>query len=125
MQIPPGMEVSVTSGPYLIQENTAIPCPRRFVGTGVPTIGTWLRGDVIEIKSPFISGVIEYTCTTAGSPGTWRASKWVTGRGVTASRPVLTANDTGVIYLDNTLNTNGKPIWWNGSAWIDSTGAIV
>lgn len=125
MQFPPGMEVSVTSGPYLIQENTSIPCPRRFVGTGIPTIGNWLRGDVIEIKSPFISGVVEYTCTASGSPGTWRASKWITGRGVTSSRPTLTSNDTGVTYLDNTLNTNGKPIWWNGSAWVDSTGAVV
>lgn len=125
VQIAPEMEVSVTNGPYILQENTASPCPRRVIGTGVPTVGAWLRGDVIEIKAPFISGVSEYTCTAVGPPLTWRASKWVTGRGTSASRPTLTANDTGVNYLDNTLSSFGKPIWWNGTSWVDSSGSIV
>lgn len=125
LQLGTSMEVSDTFGPYILQENTTNPCPRITYGTGVPTVGTWLRGDIIILKAPFISGVSEYVCTTGGSPGTWRASKWVTGRGITASRPSLTANDTGVTYLDNTINANGTLITWNGSAWVDATGAVV
>ena len=43
----------------------------------------------------------------------------------TASRPTLTANDIGFMYMDTTLDADGKPIWWNGSAWVDATGAVV
>lgn len=38
-------------------------------------------------------------------------------KGTTAQRPILTANDSGYIYYDETL---GMPIWWNGSAWKDA-----
>ena len=125
LQVSPNMEISTTEGPYIKQENAAFPSPRIFVGPAVPTVGAWLRGDVLKMKAPFNSGVIEYVCITAGTPGVWRASKWLTGRGTTASRPAMTATDTGVTYLDNTLNANGKIIYWNGVAWIDSLGAVV
>lgn len=125
LQVAPNMEISTTEGPYIKQENTAFPSPRIYVGPSVPTVGSWLRGDVVKMKAPFTSGVVEYVCITAGTPGVWRASKWLTGRGVSANRPVLTAIDTGVIYFDNTLNANGKPIWWNGTAWVDAVGAVV
>ncbi|MDF2659334.1 MAG: Pectate lyase superfamily protein [Paenibacillus sp.] len=46
-------------------------------------------------------------------------------KGSTAGRPVLSANDTGYVYLDTTLSPNGKPIWWNGAAWVDSAGLPV
>lgn len=46
-------------------------------------------------------------------------------RGTTANRPTPSANDIGIVYLDNTLDADGKPIWWNGTAWIDATGAVV
>lgn len=121
----PNMEVSTAIGPYILQENKNFPSPRIWVGAGIPLVGSWARGDTIRVKSPFIGGISEYTCTTAGSPGAWRATKWVVGRGVTASRPSLTANDIGVNYLDNTLSAGGKPIWWNGSAWVDALGATV
>lgn len=125
IQLAPNMEVSTTIGPYILQESASFPSPRIFVGTGVPLVGSWNRGDTIRIKAPFSGGVCEYTCITGGSPGIWRASKWIVGRGTTASRPALTGNDIGVNYLDNTLNANGKPIWWNGSAWVDALGATV
>ncbi|MNQ84332.1 hypothetical protein D3C85_994560 [compost metagenome] len=118
------MDVSTTIGPYLLQENPT-PRPRVFYGTSAPTVGAWLRGDRIVIRAPFIGGVTEYICTTAGSPGTWRASQWLTGRGATAGRPTLSANDTGVTFLDNTLAAGGKIVIWNGTAWVDATGAVV
>ena len=53
-------------------------------------------------------------------------SKWAkVTRGTSDSRPVLTADEFGVMFIDNTLSANGKPIWWTGAAWVDSTGAIV
>ncbi|HEY0286683.1 MAG TPA: hypothetical protein VGC62_06680, partial [Pseudomonas sp.] len=45
--------------------------------------------------------------------------------GTTANRPVLTASDVGVGYLDTTLAAAGKPITWNGASWVDATGAVV
>lgn len=125
LQTLPGQEVSTTFGPYILQETNTNQCPRIFIGPGAPTVGTWLRGDTIIVKFPSIGSVAMYRCTTGGSPGTWRACGHVSGRGITASRPTLTANDNGVLYLDNTLNANGKPIWWNGTAWVDSEGAVV
>jgi len=123
VSIAPSLEVSTTIGPYILQENSVTPCPGTSIGPSVPTTGTWPRGYVLVLKSPFISGVSEYTCTTGGTPGTWRASKWIVGRGTT--RPTLTANDVGVMFMDNTLDSDGKPIWWNGTAWVDATGAVV
>jgi len=62
---------------------------------------------------------------STGTPGIWRPVSWVVARNATASRPTLTANDVGVMYMDNTLDADGKPIWWNGAAWVDATGAVV
>jgi hypothetical protein len=123
VSVSPSLEVSTTIGPYILQENSTTPCPKVVIGAALPTTGTWLRGDVVVIKSPFISGVSEYTCTTAGTPGTWRASKWIVGRGTT--RPTLVSSDVGVMFMDNTLDSDGKPIWWNGTAWVDAVGAVV
>jgi hypothetical protein len=85
-------------------------------------------GDVIT--NPAVSAtspVKEWVCTVAGSGGvgTWRPSGATAGKGVTASRPTLTASDVGVCYFDTTLDADGKPIWWTGTAWVDATGATV
>lgn len=125
LRFAPGMDVSTTIGPYILQENLTTQRPRSAYGTAIPVVGTWLRGDRIIIRAPFIGGVTEYTCTLAGTPGTWRASGWITGRGATGGRPILTANDTGVEYLDNTLAAGGKLVIWNGTAWVDATGSVV
>lgn len=37
-----------------------------------PTTGTWARGDVVYNLSPSASGFIGWSCTTAGTPGTWK-----------------------------------------------------
>ena len=55
----------------------------------------------------------------------WIPRMGFTDKNNTASRPTLTANDVGVMYLDTTLDADGKPIWWNGTLWVDATGASV
>jgi len=41
--------------------------------TEVPTTGTWVVGDEVRVFSPVAGGYIGYVCTTAGTPGTWKA----------------------------------------------------
>jgi hypothetical protein len=97
-----------------------------FPGTAVPGAGAYVVGDrIVRTNTPVGGGPDEWVCVTAGSPGTWRATKWVTGIGATAARPALTASDVGVTYLDTTLAAAGKPIWWTGTAWVDATGVAV
>lgn len=53
-------------------------------------------------------------------------TKWTKStRASSDARPVLTSEEFGVMFMDNTLSPNGKPIWWNGSAWVDYAGTIV
>jgi len=40
--------------------------------TGLPTAGTWTRGDRIYRTSPTAGGKIGRVCVTAGTPGTWK-----------------------------------------------------
>ena len=120
-----GVEVTTTSGPYVAQESAAFPRPRIVFGSGIPSGGTWNRGDRILVKNVSLGGVAEYTCVTTGTPGSWRATAWVTNRGTTGARPTLTASEVGVTYLDTTLTSNGKPITWTGTLWVDATGASV
>jgi len=42
-------------------------------GTVAPTTGTWVRGDVCYNTLPAAAGVPGWVCTTAGTPGTWKA----------------------------------------------------
>ena len=37
-----------------------------------PTVGNWLRGDVIRNSAPAAAGTLGWVCTTAGTPGTWK-----------------------------------------------------
>lgn len=41
-------------------------------GTAAPVAGAWLVGDTIHNTAPAASGYMGWTCTTAGSPGTWK-----------------------------------------------------
>ena len=43
-----------------------------FFGTAAPAAGTWEVGDVIHNTAPAASGYMGFTCTTAGTPGTWK-----------------------------------------------------
>lgn len=42
-------------------------------GTAAPSAGAWLRGDRCWNTTPSAAGVPGWVCTTAGSPGTWKA----------------------------------------------------
>jgi len=94
----------------------------------IPTTGTFSAGDKVMRTNPNTTNsvVTEWTCVAGGTPGTWVATAWYTGRGTTAQRPTgLTSSDVGVQYFDNTLAAAWKPIWWNGDTWVDATGTIV
>ena len=123
LQMPQGAEVSTSFGPYILQQSAASPTPPRITGTGAPTVGTWPVGAIVDVKAAGVGSVTRYRCVTAGSPGTWRAVAWIVGRGLT--RPILSLNDIGVMFMDTALAAGGKPIWWTGTIWVDATGATV
>jgi hypothetical protein len=90
--------------------------------------GTFGAGDRWVMNNPTVGTVAEYIFTTAGAIGgaaVIRPSVWTVGRGTTAQRPTLTANDVGVQYLDNTIAAAGSSIWWNGTAWVNAAGTAV
>lgn len=45
----------------------------QFSGAAAPTTGTWQRGDIVFNSTPSAGGTPGWTCTTAGTPGTWKA----------------------------------------------------
>ena len=45
----------------------------QFRGTAAPTIGTWKDGDWVINSAPAVGSPAAWTCTTAGTPGTWTA----------------------------------------------------
>lgn len=46
---------------------------RHFYAAAVPTTGTWRRGDIVWNTAPAAAGIPGWICTTAGTPGTWKA----------------------------------------------------
>jgi hypothetical protein len=42
-------------------------------GNAAPTAGTWVLGDVVMNAAPAVGQPIGWTCTVAGTPGTWVA----------------------------------------------------
>lgn len=117
-----GMEIAQSSG--VAVSTVSGTTPRIFYSTGIPTGGTYKRGDLIINKFAGLNSATAWVCIGAGTPGTWAPCARPVNRGTTAQRPSgLAFGDLGTLYLDNTLNANGKPIWWNGSIWVDSTGA--
>jgi len=41
--------------------------------TAAPTTGTWAVGDTAWNTAPAAAGTPGWVCTTAGTPGTWKA----------------------------------------------------
>lgn len=41
--------------------------------SAAPSTGTWVKGDIIYNNDPVAGGTIGWICTTAGTPGTWKA----------------------------------------------------
>lgn len=44
-----------------------------LVATAIPSAGNWRVGQVVRNATPSANGTIGWVCTTAGSPGTWKA----------------------------------------------------
>jgi hypothetical protein len=47
--------------------------PKEVWGTAAPVAGTWARGDRVRNSAPAAGGIAAWICTTAGTPGTWKA----------------------------------------------------
>ena len=47
--------------------------PNIIAGTAAPTTGTWAVGDICFRLSPVANETPGWVCTTAGTPGTWKA----------------------------------------------------
>lgn len=52
---------------------SAIGTQRIFYFTAAPTAGTFVKGDVVINSNPAVGQPIGWTCTVAGTPGTWVA----------------------------------------------------
>ena len=46
---------------------------RQHYATAIPTVGTWIRGDIVWNTLPSAAGVPGWVCVTSGTPGTWKA----------------------------------------------------
>jgi hypothetical protein len=60
--------------------------------SAAPTTGTWAKGDLTLNTSPTNAGNVGWTCTAAGSPGTWKVFG-VIGFSLSPSLAVVTASD--------------------------------
>ena len=55
--------------PFLVDGNRE---QKEFVGTSIPTNGTWTEGDRMYYTVPGGGGYIGAVCTVSGTPGTWK-----------------------------------------------------
>ena len=55
--------------PFLVDGNRE---QKEFVGTSIPTNGTWTEGDRMYYTVPGGGGYIGAVCTVGGTPGTWK-----------------------------------------------------
>ncbi len=122
-----GVTASVTSGSTLVTVNTTVNIPLGTFITiagisGVKRIEQLFSNTIVYIDTPADASVT--TAVVAFSPPVFKVTGGF-GIGTTGQRPAAAADDTGISYLDTTLNANGVPIFWNGTAWVNSTGAIV
>ena len=59
---------------YVKSDFYALPIidPISWHDSAIPTAGTYAKGDVIYNTAPTAGGYMGWTCTVAGTPGTWR-----------------------------------------------------
>ena len=68
-KIQPGNFTSATGGATLKSEGT-----KGFIyGNAAPTAGTWVKGDAVINSEATVGQPIGWSCTVAGTPGTWVA----------------------------------------------------
>ena len=46
--------------------------PRIFYGTGIPSAGAFIQGDIIYSTAPVAGGFVGWICVAAGTSGTWK-----------------------------------------------------
>lgn len=46
---------------------------RQHYATAIPTVGTWIRGDIVWNTLPSAGGTPGWMCVAGGTPGTWKA----------------------------------------------------
>lgn len=63
-----GMQFMVNVGPYA-REQFTFP---EDSATGIPAVGTWVKGDILWNYSPTAGGYVGWVCITGGTPGTWK-----------------------------------------------------
>ena len=69
-----GNNLAGGSGPTLNEPTIVIRCsPRSVRGAAAPADGTYRRGDIVWHSTPAAAGTSGWVCTTAGTPGTWKA----------------------------------------------------
>lgn len=73
-----GVEVSIADFALVVGERMpqlgvlpAMPWIINTYGTAAPTTGSWRRGDRVVNNSPATGSAKAWSCTVAGSPGTW------------------------------------------------------
>lgn len=122
-----GVTGSVASGGRLVTVNSTANIPEGAYITIAGVSGIKRVVHVFDSTRIYIDSDASATVSGAAVAFSAPVFKQIgqAGRGVTASRPSLGANDYGVTYLDTTLDADGKPIWWNGTAWVDATGTVV
>jgi hypothetical protein len=49
------------------------PPPVIGVGLAPPTTGTYILGNILWNSNPMPGGIVGWVCTTAGTPGVWKA----------------------------------------------------
>jgi hypothetical protein len=90
--------------------------------TTSPTSGTWRVGDVTINTVPSSTGISEWICTTAGTPGTWtqefvvytvqNAGTSLTQRSIfNASTGLIATDNSGSTRTDLTVDQNFSPTW--------------
>lgn len=65
-----GIMSRITAGAYNPKIKAVFP---NREGAAAPVDGTWIVGDIVWHATPASGGNIGWVCTTAGTPGTWKA----------------------------------------------------
>jgi len=68
-----GNYVEGTTTPYSLKAENLRRTKVEVEGTAAPTAGTWAVGDIVWNTAPAALTTPGWVCTTAGTPGTWKA----------------------------------------------------
>jgi Putative flagellar system-associated repeat len=80
-------------------------------GDAIPTVGTYVKGDILYNSNPSTGSYIGWTCITAGTPGTWKQFGLIKAA-LSVYPPKISINPAGTVitltYAD-TLKTSAVP----------------